>query len=269
MPNEGPMQAVVAVANQKGGVGKTMLSVNLALALARSHRVLLVDLDPQSNAADMVGLDVAGYPGLPEVFEERATVAEVIRPTGYGFDLLPAGADSRAAGVEQALVTRPAREGWLGRTLDGHVDGYDRIVLDCPPSLGQLTTNALLIADVILCPVNLMSRSSVKGANELTRSVLAYRKLGPGFDQIPLPVLVWNFVDRQATLSVSANREEALGLSLERFDVDIPKMAALNNAEVEGRPLLVRQPGSRAASAVWEIAEGLERRLARLEEVAA
>jgi len=263
------MQAVIAVANQKGGVGKTTLAVNLAVALGRTHRVLLIDLDPQSNAADMVGLDLAGYPGLLEIFEERASVFDVIVPTEFGFDLLPAGDESRGAAVEQALVTRPAREGWLGRTLDGQVDGYDRIILDCPPSLGQLTTNALVIADIVLCPVSLMSAHSVKGANETARSVIAYRKLGAGFDHIPLPVLVWNFVDRQATLSVAANREEALELGLEHIDVDIPKMAALNNAEVEGRPLLIRQPGSRAASAVWEIAENLERRLGALDQMAA
>jgi len=138
-------------------------------------------------------------------------------------DLVPAGEEPRLAGVEQGLVRVPARERWLHRMLDGQVDGYAHVILDCPPGLGQLTTNALVAAERVIAPVRMTDRNAVKGLNELVRSVVELREVG--FD-VPIPEVLRVAADDRL-LTVQAARAQLAALSLPALVTEIPKTEAL------------------------------------------
>jgi len=241
------MTSVWAVANQKGGVGKSTVAVNLAVLLGQAgRRTLICDLDPQGNAGDMLGADVAGRASLCDVFEGRVALGEArMLDVAAGLDLVPAGEESRLSGVEQGLVRVPARERWLTRMLAGQVDEYEHVILDCPPGLGQLTTNALVAADRVIAPVRMTDRNAVKGLNELVRSVVELRQVG---FVVPIPEVLCVAADDRL-LTVQAAREQLAALSLPALVTEIPKTEAIANAATEGRPIVLREPrhdGARA-----------------------
>jgi len=255
------MTTIWAVANQKGGVGKSTVSVNLAVVFGqRGLRTLVCDLDPQGNAADMLGASVRGLPSLCDVFQGAVSIAEArIFNVGAGVDLVPAGDESRLSGVEQGLVNVPAREQWLSRMLAGHLDEYAHVILDCPPGLGQLTTNALVAADHVIAPVRLTDRNALKGVNELVRSLVALRDVG--FD-VPMPQILRVAADDRL-LTVQAAREQLQTLNLDMFASEIPKTEAISNAVAEGRPIVLREPRHLGAQAFVAFADELAPALAR------
>jgi chromosome partitioning protein len=161
---------MIAVANQKGGVAKTTTVASLGTALAElGERVLLVDLDPQACLTFSLGIDPEDLTqSMYQVMLAGLAVAEVVLPTDDGVDLLPATIDLAAA--EALLFTRDAREHVLRHAIAGLVDSYDWIILDCPPSLGLLTVNALTAADEVLVPLQCETLSH-RGVGQLVETV--------------------------------------------------------------------------------------------------
>ena len=236
------------MANQKGGTGKSVVANLAAARIAAGARVLLCDMDPQGNSADMVGAHVAGARSWVDVFEGTVDVAGArICDVLPGLDLVAAGEESRLSGVEQGLVAVPRREEWLARALHGHHDGYDDVIVDCPPSLGQLTTNALLVADRIVAPVNLTDRHAVKGVNELHRSIAVLREVG---FEVPTPMILRNFVNERL-LTVQGFTQLVAQLNMPVLRTQIPKTEAIANAVAEQVPIVLRGaagPQARAAA---------------------
>jgi len=241
------MGLITAVANQKGGTGKSVVATNLAAArIEAGARVLLCDIDPQGNSADMVGAPVAGARSWVDVFEGAVDVAGArILDVLPGLDLVAAGDESRLSGVEQGLVAVPRREEWLARALHGQHDDYDDVIIDCPPSLGQLTTNALLVADRIVAPVNLTDRHAVKGVNELHRSIAVLREVG---FEVPTPMILRNFVNDRL-LTVQGFSQLVCQLNMPVLATTIPKTEAIANAVAEQVPIVLRGGGGQQARA--------------------
>jgi len=174
------MSQVIALANQKGGTGKTTTAINLLSALAElGKRVLLTDFDPQGNATS--GLGVNSDKGIYEVLSGRTSVLEVIKKTQQAkFDLIPSTANLAGASVE--LVDEEEREFKLKKVLKGIKENYDYILIDCPPSLGLLTINGLVAADKVLIPVQ-CEYYALEGLGQLLATVnLVKQNLQPNLE---------------------------------------------------------------------------------------
>jgi chromosome partitioning protein len=255
------MTRIIAVANQKGGVGKTTTAVNLATALAHSgESVLLVDLDPQGNASTGVGIPrserwTGSYTLL---IGPIGRASRLLMPTAIpGLSIISAGSD--LAGAEVELVDVPRREYRLRDGLDEfRTNGTFRfIIVDCPPSLGLLTLNALVAADAVLVPLQ-CEFFALEGISQLIRSIdLVRQKLNPS---LRIQGIVLTMFDRRNNLSelVAADARSFFGSQV--YDTIIPRNIRLSEAPSHGKPVMLYDAKSAGAVAYVKLAEEMRLR---------
>ncbi len=248
---------IVALANQKGGVGKTTTAVNLSAYLALGLRVLLVDLDPQANATSSLGIDPNGVElSTYEALIGQVPMADAIMSSGREhLDLAPA---SRAlAGAQVELIEMAEREHRLRIALADVRDRYDVVMVDCPPSLGILTLNALVAADLVLAPVQ-CEYLALEGVAQLMETLeLVRATLNP---RLELLGMLMTMHDPRTRLSTQVVEEVRRHFPQRTFDTVIPRSVRLSEAPSFGKPVLEYEPTSRGASAYADLAQEIIRR---------
>lgn len=249
---------VLAITNQKGGVGKTTTAVNLAASLAAvGQRVLLIDLDPQGNAT--TGAGITKKEALPTVYQlliGAATLSDVCITTEFGFDVLPANRE--LAGAEVELIELSEREFRLKNALQAGHPIYDFILIDCPPALNMLTVNGLVAADSVLIPMQ-CEYYALEGLSDLVNTLKKARaSLNPGIEMLGL---LRTMYDPRFTLSqqVSAQLQQYFPGKL--FETAIPRNVRLAEAPSHGMPALAYDRASRGAKAYLALVEEIAQRL--------
>jgi chromosome partitioning protein len=244
---------VMAVANQKGGVGKTTTSVNLGAALAElGFRVLVIDLDPQGNATTGLGIDARNFElSMYDVLMRDSSLEDCVEPTSMK-NLFVAPATIALAGAEIELVPAFSRELKLKKSIESILDDFDYVLIDCPPSLGLITVNALAAADEVLVPIQ-CEYYALEGLSQLMRNVhLVASNLNPNLD---ISTIVLTMYDARTKLSDQVAEEVRLHFGSKVCRNVIPRTVRLSEAPSFGQPITAFDPVSRGAIAYRELAK--------------
>jgi chromosome partitioning protein len=244
---------IIAIANQKGGVGKTTTTVNLGAALAElDYRVLVIDLDPQGNATTGLGVEARNFElSMYDVIMRDQPLEDCIEPTSVK-NLFVAPATIDLAGVEIELVPAFSRELKLKRAIDSVVDDFDFVLIDCPPSLGLITVNGLAAADEVLVPIQ-CEYYALEGLSQLLRNV---NLVSTNLNQtLEVSTIVLTMYDARTRLSVDVANEVREHFSERVCRAVIPRTVRLSEAPSFGQPITVFDPASRGAVAYRELAK--------------
>ncbi|MDO8391418.1 MAG: AAA family ATPase [Actinomycetota bacterium] len=248
-----PLPRVIAIANQKGGVGKTTTTVNLGACLAElGYRTLLVDLDPQGNASTGLGIDNRGLDtSMYHVLLHEAPLENCIEPTAIkGLFIAPASLD--LAGAEIELVSVIGREYLLRNAVNAVAADYDYVLIDCPPSLGLLTVNGLNAAQEVLVPIQ-CEYYALEGLGQLLRNVdLVKRKLNPTLE---VSTIVCVMYDARTKLADQVVKEVRDHFGDKVCKTVVPRTVRLSEAPSFGQPIITFDTASRGASAYRNVAK--------------
>ena len=252
---------IVAIANQKGGVGKSTTAINLGAGLSlQGEKVLIVDLDPQGNTSSGLGIDRANIElSTYEVLIDDVPIDDAIEPTSVR-DLYVVPATIELAGAEIELVSLFSRETRLATALKPVVDEYDFILIDCPPSLGLLTINGLAAADEVTIPIQ-CEYYALEGVTQLMRNVqLVQQSLNP---QLEVEGVILTMFDGRTTLAADVVEQVRDHFGDTTYKTVIPRTVRLSEAPSYGEPIEAYDPMSRGAIAYRELAREFRRRHGR------
>lgn len=242
------MGKIIAIANQKGGVGKTTSAVNICAALdKRAKKVLLLDCDPQGNATTGMGVKKSKVKSIYDVLLRNVPIIEAITPTKYG-DVLASSADLAGANIE--MVNMQGREQLLKSKLERIRNHYDYIIIDCPPSLELLTLNALNAADAVLVPVQ-CEYYALEGLSDLMNTIrLVKRRMNP---KLEIEGLILTMYDNRTNLTTDVEAALRKNFPGKVYQTTVPRNVRLSEAPSHGKPCIAYDKSSKGSRAYLHV----------------